>query len=166
MKLHKALKLRKSLTGDIARIKQQIQTKNSYTEGSVNPEKYNVPTLYTELQAKINELIGLKYAINEANREIQSTIYKISENKALIAFWNSVPVTEGKLVTGYSQSIVQEYKVQIDEETRNKMVADFQKKVDVLQEEIDTYNYTTEIAWDDKSEDTRVSTVVIELPTK
>jgi uncharacterized small protein (DUF1192 family) len=166
MKLHKALKLRKSLTGDIARIKAQIQSKNSYTEGSVNPEKYNVPALYTELQAKINELIGLKYAINEANREIQSTIYKISENKALIAFWNSVSVNEGKLVTGYSQSIVQEYKVQIDEETRNKMVAEFQKKVDVLQEEIDTYNYTTEIAWDDKSEDTRVSTVVIELPSK
>jgi len=155
MKLHKALKLRKSLTGEITRLKTQIQTKNSYSEGSVNPEKYNVPKMYEELQKKINELVGLKYAINEANHEIQSKIYIISENKALIAFWNSVSVTEGKQVTGYSQAIVQEYKVQIDEESRNKMIAEFQKKVDALQEEIDTYNYTTEIAWDDTSEDDR-----------
>ena len=74
MKLHKALKLRKKLVGDIARLKIQIQTKNSYSEGSLNAEKYNVNTLYLELQEKINQLIGLKYAINEANREIQANI--------------------------------------------------------------------------------------------
>jgi len=147
MKLHKALKLRKSLVGDITRLKQQIQTKNSYSEGALNAEKYNVPKLYEELQKKINTLVGLKYAINEANREIQSNIYNISEYKALIAFWNSVPITEGKQVVGYSNAIVTEYKAQIDEEKRNKMVAEYQVKVDALQEEIDTYNYTTDIPW-------------------
>ena len=92
MKLHKALKLRKKLVGDIARLKIQIQTKNSYSEGSLNAEKYNVNALYLQLQEKINQLIGLKYAINEANREIQANIYTISEYKALIAFWNEVSV--------------------------------------------------------------------------
>ena len=147
MKLHKALKLRKKLVGDIGRLKVQIQTKNSYSEGSLNPEKYNVEKLYTELKSKINDLIGLKYAINEANREIQANIYTISEYKALIAFWNEVPVKEGKQIIGYSDMTTMEYHVQIDEATRNQMVAEFQTKVDALQEEIDTFNYTTDIPW-------------------
>jgi len=147
MKLHKALKLRKKLVGDIGRLKTQIQTKNSFSEGSLNPEKYNVEKLYAELKSKINDLIGLKYAINEANREIQANIYTISEYKALIAFWNEVPVKEGKQIIGYSDMTTMEYHVQIDEATRNQMVAEFQTKVDALQEEIDTFNYTTDIPW-------------------
>jgi SLT domain-containing protein len=147
MKLHKALKLRKKLVGDIARLKVQIQTKNSYTEGSLDAVKYNVNTLYLLLQEKINQLIGLKYAINEANREIQANIYTISEYKALIAFWNEVSVKEGKQIVGYSDGTTINYLVQIDEATRNQMVTEFQIKVDALQEEIDTFNYTTDIPW-------------------
>ena len=147
MKLHKALKLRKKLVGDIARLKVQIQTKNSYTEGSLDAVKYNVNTLYLLLQEKINQLIGLKYGINEANREIQANIYTISEYKALIAFWNEVPVKEGKQIVGYSDVTTMNYFVQIDEATRNQMVTEFQIKVDALQEEIDTFNYTTDIPW-------------------
>ena len=150
MKLHKALKLRKKLVGDIARIKTQIQTKNSFTEGSLDADKYNVPKLYEELRSKINDLIGLKYAINEANREIQASIYTLSEYKALIAFWNEVSVVEGLQISGhfgYSEAKPVNFKVQIDEATRNQMVAEFQKKVDALQEEIDTFNYTTDIPW-------------------
>src|ERR1035437_506375 len=149
MKLHKALKLRKKLTGDISRLKAQIQTKNSYLIGSVNAEKYNVPKLYSELLKKVDELVGLKFAINEANREIQSKIYVLSENKALIAFWNETSVQEGTQLIGYSNQLAQEYKVQIDEEKRNEMIKELQTKVDSLQEEIDTFNYTTDIPWDE-----------------
>jgi uncharacterized coiled-coil DUF342 family protein len=149
MKLHKALKLRKKLTGDISRLKAQIQTKNSYLAGSVNAEKYNVPKLYSELLKKVDELVGLKFAINEANREIQSKIYVLSENKALIAFWNETSVQEGTQLIGYSNQLAQEYKVQIDEEKRNEMIKELQTKVDSLQEEIDTFNYTTDIPWDE-----------------
>ena len=103
--------------------------------------------MYEQLKSKINDLIGLKYAINEANREIQASIYTISEYKALIAFWNEVPVKEGKQMVGYSDITTIEYHVQIDEATRNQMVEEFQTKVDALQEEIDTFNYTTDIPW-------------------
>lgn len=156
MKLHKALKLRKKLIGDIARLKSQIQSKNSYLDGSLKADKYNVPKIYEELLTKVDELTGLKFVINEANREIQSKIYVLAEYKALIAFWNGVPTAEGTQVHGYSDAKTLEYKVQVDEETRNKYVEDFQKRVDALQEEIDTYNYTTDVPWGDLSEDISV----------
>ena len=148
MKLYKALKLRKNLVGEISKLKQQIKEKNSYLEGSKNGEKFDVSKAYKELLSKIDELTGLKYVINEANREIQARIYVLSEYKALIAFLNEVSVVEGTQVTGYSDKI-QNYVVQIDEAKRNELVKEFQKSVDALQEELDGYNFTTEIPWGD-----------------
>ena len=130
----------------------QIQAKNSYTEGALDPAKYDVNKIYAELLAKIDELIGLKFVINEANRPIQDNIYRLSELKALLSFWNEVSVVEGLQTIGYSEAKTINYKVQIDELKRNEMVAEFQAKIDALQEEIDTYNYTTEIPWDKEGE--------------
>ena len=152
MKLHKALKLRKSLGGDIAKIKKQIQEKNSYLVGQ--KVGYYVPTLKEELMVKINKLMGLKYAINEANREIQAKIYTLGEYKALIAFWMSVPVIEGSQVIGYGD-VVKDYEVQLNETDRDVMIAEYQVKVDALQEEIDIYNYTTDIPWEEPEPDNR-----------
>lgn len=149
MKLYKALKLRKTLIGEIAKLKQQIKEKNSYLEGSLNAEKFDVKELYDKLLKKIDELTGLKFAINIANGEIQSKIYVLAEYKALIAFWNEVSVVEGAQIHGFSERTVRNYKVQIDENKRNEIVKEFQKRVDALQEEIDVYNYTTDIAWDE-----------------
>lgn len=152
MKLYKALKLRKKLVGEIVKLKEQIKTKNSYLQGSVSAGKFDIAKVYAELQAKINELVGLKYVINEANRPIQEQIYRLSELKALLVFWNEVSVAEGLQSIGYSDTI-KDYRVHIDENERNTKVAEFQKKIDVIQEEIDNYNYTTDIPWGDVTED-------------
>lgn len=152
MKLYKALKLKKNLIGEITKLKQQIKDKNSYLEGSKNGEKFDVEKAYEELLSKIDKLTGLKFIINEANREIQAKIYVLGEYKALIAFWNEVSVVEGSQVVGYSDKI-QNYIAQVDEEKRNKLVADFQKRVDAIQDELDVYNFNTEIPWGDMTEE-------------
>lgn len=152
MKLYKALKLRKNLVGEITKLKHQIKEKNSYLEGSKNGEKFNVDEAYELLLKKIEELTGLKFVINEANREIQAKIYLLGEYKALIAFWNEVSVVEGSQAMGYSDKI-QNYVVQIDEAGRNKIVSDFQKRVDAIQEELDEYNFVTEIPWGDMTDE-------------
>ncbi|MFA5366608.1 MAG: hypothetical protein WC333_01885 [Dehalococcoidia bacterium] len=149
MKLYKALKLKKSLVGEIAKLKQQIAGKNSYMVGSKNAESTDVLGLFEDLQAKIDKLVGLKFTINEANKEIQSKIYVIGEYKALIAFLNGLDVTEGSKAFGYSDTVVREYKVHMDETKRDDLVHDFQKRIDAIQEEIDVYNYTTDIPWDE-----------------
>jgi len=151
MKLYKALKLRKSLIGEITKLKTQIKEKNSYLKGSKNGEKFSVETAYLELLDKIKELTSLKYIINEANREIQAQIYLLGEYKALIAFLNEVSVVEGSQVIGYSDN-VQNYVAQFDEEKRNLLVKSFQTKVDAIQEELDEYNFNTEIPWGDMTE--------------
>jgi len=148
MKLSKALKLRKNLVGEITKLKQQIKDKNSYLEGSKNGEKFDVELNYEELLKKIDMLTSLKFIINEANREIQAKIYVLGEYKALIAFWNEVSVVEGTQLLGYSDKI-QNYVVQVDEKKRNGLVKEFQKRVDAIQEDLDVYNFMTDIPWGD-----------------
>jgi len=152
MKLYKALKERKNLIGEITKLKQQIKEKNSYLEGSKNGENFNAEKAYEELLLKISELSGLKVVINEANREIQARIYLLAEYKALIAFWNEVSVVEGTQITGYSDKVTN-YKVKFTEIKRDKMVNEFQKKVDAIQEELDEYNFNTDIPWGDMTDD-------------
>lgn len=149
MKLHKALKIKKNLVGEITKLKQQIKSKNSYLEGSANSANFDLNSIYLELQEKINKLLALKYAIHEANLEIQSKIFVLSETKALITFWNEMDVTEGKHAVGYSKDNVLDYNVHFTEAKRDNIVKELQSKVDAIQEEIDTYNYNTEIAWDE-----------------
>lgn len=144
MKLYKALKIKKSLVGDIAKLKEQIMNKNSYMASDI--AKISVDSLYKKLLIKVEQLTGLKFAINEANREIQAKLYTLSEYKALIAFWKDVNFSEGMRPTGYQNVLIQ-YNAQYDELKCNEIIDDFQKKVDALQEEIDVYNYTTEIPW-------------------
>jgi hypothetical protein len=147
MKLYKALKLRKSLIGEINKLKEQIKEKNSYLVGSKNGEKFSVDGLYVDLLAKIDELTNLKFIINEANGEIQSQIYVLGEYKALIAFWKEVSVVEGTQTVEYGGEKTHEYAVQIDEAKRDGFLKEFQKRVDAIQEEIDMFNYTTEIPY-------------------
>ena len=153
MRLQKALKLRKKLVGEIAHLKIQIMSKNSYQDGST--QNYDVKKLYETLQEKINELVGLKFAINEANLEIQSKIYILAEYKGLISFWQSVDVTEGEHLTGGrfgSDGVKIKHFVTFSETDRDEKIKLFQEKVEAIQEEIDMYNFTTEIPWDSPKE--------------
>jgi len=146
MKLSQALKEKKRLAAEIQHLKNRIASKNSYIKQSNVKEKFNVVEMYDELQRKVQELMNLKIVINEANKEIQSSIYALSEYKAMISFWNGVPVAEGIVERGYQDTLT-EYECQIDELKKIEIIAELQKKADLLQDQIDTYNYTTEVAW-------------------
>lgn len=152
MKLSKALKEKKRLGAEIARLKNLINSKNSYAEGSKIREKFDVKDLFSQLEQKIQDLINLKIVINEANREIQPSIYLLGEYKSIISFLDILNVNEGIERNVYNQTEIN-YLTQIDEVERNKLRDEYQNKADNLQDIIDTYNHTTEIAWDEKMSD-------------
>jgi len=152
MKLYKALKNRKNLIGEITKLKQQIKEKNSYLEGSKNGENFDAEKAYELLLKKIQDLTSLKFIINEANREIQAKIYLLGEYKALISFWNEVNIVEGSQVAGYSDKVLT-YNVNFTESTKEEKIKEYQIKVDAIQEELDEYNFTTEIPWGGMTEE-------------
>lgn len=157
MKLSQALKEKKRLAAEIAHLRNQIQSKNSYMQGAKVKEKFPVPDMVEELNQKVQEMVNLKIAINEANKEIQASIYLLSEYKALMAFWSGLPVAEGPR-ENYNDNII-EYECQIDEIEKLKRVKEYQEKADRLQDEIDLYNFTTEVAWGNDYEEDRAADV-------
>lgn len=151
MKLSKALKVKKSLIGEITKLKRQIAKNNSFLVGSKNGENFKAKEKKVELMKKISELTNLKYIINEANAEIQAEIYMLSEYKALVAFWQGVNVTEGKVEGGgFHSTGISEYDVHFNEGKKDEIIKEYQVKVDALQDKIDFYNFTTEILIDEE----------------
>ena len=155
MKLSKALKEKKRLGGEIAQLKNTIRNKNSYLKGANVNEKFNVPEIYNELMDSVQNLVNLKIAINEGNKEIQASIYMLGEYKSMISFIDGIHVLDGLQPMDYGQTENMEYETQFDELQLNKMRKIFQNKADHLQDEIDAHNYTTDIPWEQISEEVK-----------
>jgi hypothetical protein len=146
MKLQKALKEKAKLIGEISKLKQKIQTKNSFVSTNNTNKDFDTVEMSILLIHKIGELIELKVKINEANLQIQEKMYRLGEYKSMIAFLQNLNVNEGTILNRYDPSTPNVlYVAQITEKKRDASIAELQKDIDTLQEEIDTYNYTTEI---------------------
>lgn len=149
MKLQKALKFKKTLAGEIASLTALIRQKNSFTEGMVDVNVFNNRVLYDELMSKVEKMINLKIMINDANEEIQPTIYKLGEIKSLINFWQGLPVTSGVITNNsYAGASSITYVAQFTESEKIAKVKELQKLADSLQEQIDLHNFTTEIPFE------------------
>lgn len=144
MKIYKALKLKKRLVGEINKLQQQINSKNSYLEGA--DVKFDTHILLDNLIKKQGELVNLKMALYEGNRGIQKDIFLLSELKSRLSFLTDLNTTEGEQGLGaYSAIAPRKYKAQIGETENETAIVALQEQIDFTQEKIDSYNYTTDI---------------------
>jgi len=141
MTLAKALKQKNRLTQKISRLQQEIQRENSVRADDVR--KINVEDLFEELEVKVKELIKLKIAIFVASTPMRENILKLSEIKSHIVFLQSINTTEGR-VSDYGEDAV-EYTVIYDKLFIREQVESCEQGIDEIQEELDKFNYTTEI---------------------
>lgn len=143
MKLYKALKLKNKLVGEINKLQQNIQHKNSFVVDSL--QNYNVLEMIQTLESKKTKLINLKLAINEANQDIQKEIYLLSEIKSTINFYQSLNTSKGKQYSDYSRETVLEYTCWVDELEKDNKIKELEDTLESIQELIDSHNYTKEI---------------------
>ena len=140
IKISNALKRKKKLAAEIADLGNKIKQKNSYDSINDVSANYNTADMMATYLSKKGELVELKTAINTANIAIQGTIYRLSEAKATLSFLKHIPTTEG-IQNGYGEA--RTYVAQITEITKDTITIDTADLADRLQEEIDTFNYTT-----------------------
>ncbi len=144
MKLAKALKEKNKLVGEIQKLKNLIQSKNSYNVAQ--PMNYDTHELLLQLGNKVDKLISLKTTITFANAKIQSKIFALSEAKSFLQFLSSVSTTEGEInERGYGSTIAQEFKAQIKELEIDELKKRYEIQIETLQDELDAHNATTEI---------------------
>lgn len=147
MNIAKALKHKNVLVKEISQLQSKVIQYNSTLVGAAVP--YDTKKLLKDLENKVADLIALKTAINKANQGIQETIYTLTEKKSLVSKIRAINTSSGKVPTHRygTEGAVSEYAAQISLLEVDSMVAAMEKEIDDIQEKIDTYNYTTEVAY-------------------
>lgn len=143
MNIAKALKAKNQLINEINKLKAKVKNHNSIVKG--NEYTYDIPALLQQLETKSQELVKLKVKLTQANVVVQDKIYEIGELKAMITFYREIPVKQGKVSISYNNELV-EYEAQFKQKDKDEAIEKLEQGIIKLQDELDTFNYTTTIA--------------------
>src|SRR5215472_14762103 len=141
--LAKALKLKNRLTGRLAKVQADIQAYNSVPEGQA--DQVNVPALMKTREELVAALVGLKTAINEANREAQRDIYDLAEKKAMAQFLAGVNTRHGPQPPVYPATIEVNYVAALKKADVYAKVVRLETEIDQLQDKLDQFNHVHKI---------------------
>jgi hypothetical protein len=144
--LGKALKVKNRLVGRLAKVQADIVTFNSVPEGLAG--QVNIPALLQTRAALVEAVVTLKTAINDANREIQRTIYELAEKKATAQFLGSVSTRHGPQPAVYPSTTEVIYVAALKKADVDAQVARLEKDIDLLQDRLDQFNYVRKIEVD------------------
>lgn len=147
MKLAKALKLKNKLAGEVETLKDLLKKQN--VRSKKQEFDYDNAEVLADLRAKVDELIRVKAAIAQANTAIYERIFRAAELKGLVATLNSLDTRTGVHLEGgnYVERPVEvEYMAQLGKVEVDRLVAEFEKEIDSVQDELDEFNFTNEIA--------------------
>ena len=142
MKLLKALKHKNKLVNQINKVLEKIRRENSIPDSKMRA--YDVNLLMKEYLDLREQLINLKTSIQKANVPIYEKMVRLAELKSTINNLNSIDTSEGIVEVGYNGN-TQNKSVVINQKNIDTMIADTEKQIESLQDEIDTYNAITDI---------------------
>ena len=144
--LAKALKIKNRLAGRLAKVQTDIQGFNSVPEGQAG--QVDVPALVQTREELVGALVGLKTAINEANREAQRDIYDLAEKKATAQFLAGVNTRHGPQPAVYPNTTEVSYVAALKKADVDALVAGLEKEIDQLQDKLDQFNHDHKIEVD------------------
>jgi hypothetical protein len=146
MNLAQALKLKNRYIQQISQFQQDIQGNNSVP--SENSRKIEINQTIEELERTVHNLIKLKLLIFEASASMRETILTLSELKSRIVFLKGIDTHEGKGKKDeyiYTMNEEIKYEVMLDVIWVRSQIQKCEEEIDKLQNELDTFNYQTEI---------------------
>ena len=146
MNLAQALKQKNRLAGELVRQQQILQRENARRSDSVSTVKRN--EVWQNIQDLSTKLGTLKGKITTANIGIYPSLERMAELKARIAFVSNLPKRDGEEISfvGHDQEkLVYTWSSYINQEACDVEVASLQEQINKLQDEVDSYNATTEI---------------------
>jgi len=122
-----------------------INNENTIVVG--NTRNYDINELIEKYEDKMNCLIKVKTAIHKANNEIYHKICQLSEYKLLATHYKRLSCSNGPNTNykNYREQEIVEFDSQIQVLDRDSMIKALETKISNLQDELDEYNYNTDI---------------------
>jgi hypothetical protein len=157
MKLSKALKLKNRLAGEIARLKQLVQSKNVSLADA--EKEYDVQELMTQLRNRVDQLVAVKTVIAAANAGVSVVkpedlpyykIFRVAEIKGLLEMLKSLNTMHGVAApneygVGMGAAVQHTYIAQLRAREVDILVTKLQKLIDDDQESLDALNATKDV---------------------
>lgn len=139
MKIVKAQKKIAHLKGEIAELRSRATLCVSTVKGNSFNDDFK--KLLTAMNEKVTELVSLKTKIVKMNIEkgVFDKIATLGELRSFIVFLRGLEIKQGKIAREYGEA-VHEYESQISETEKNDMIAETQKKIEKLTDELDDFN--------------------------
>ena len=146
MNLAQALKQKNRLAGTLVRQQQILQRENSRRSDSVS--KVYREAVWAEILRLSEELGVLKGRITVANIDIYPKLERLAELKARVAYITGLSKREGPevvLIGRDQEKIEYQWTATINQEKADALVAEIQKQIDDLQDQVDRYNSSTDL---------------------
>ena len=143
MKLAKALKLKNKKLKEYKSTLMKVIQNNSYDVD--NKPIYDSTNLYNESVELLKDYLELKTAIHTSSQPIRFKIFQLGEVKSLLNVINGLDTKSGVYKEGYREITLRTYESSITEEEKNTKVKNLENTIELLQDEIDTFNATTEL---------------------
>lgn len=149
--ISKLLKTKNRLASEITRVRAKILAHNSY-QFDENDSDYkpavDVINLKAEHDSLVEKLIAVKSALSAANVKSVDKIFRLSEVKGQIAFYDKLNTTEGKERNYYNQS-VRVNCAQISTSAKDQIISNLIKEAERLQDDLDQFNASHRVELDD-----------------
>lgn len=148
MNISKALKVKNRLIGEVNRLQEILKRENS--RRSDNPSEVNVEETANLLIETRRKLISLKGAIGEASAPLSEKLSFLTEQKAAINFYNSLPTREGEeltLVGANREKLAYQWTAYLNRESVDSLVKELQNSINETQDQIDDFNARIQVNW-------------------
>jgi hypothetical protein len=144
MNIVRAKKEESRLKGEIKEVKKRISKCLNTLEGNTATEKFD--DLMKLLDEKTEKLIALKASVMEANvkGDMFRVIVRVGELKSYMDFLRELDPKEGVQLSGYSENQIR-YTSQWSDAQKNTALQKTQNEINKLMDDLDTYNYSTDI---------------------
>lgn len=148
MKLKQALKLKNKLVQELNDLTVKLNQNNSVIDG--NTRDYSTKVLLAEIYSKVDELTILKTRIHRANVPVYDKIFLLGELKSMVKNLRTLDCTNGYSVDHYSRNDSKTLKnSEISSLERDNEIKFLTSRIDEIQDELDEFNETTEINFED-----------------
>jgi len=143
--LAKALKLKNSIIRELNSLKSILARENSRL--STSTSTVDRESIWSQIREKTSHLVLLKSKITTANIGIYPVLAEMEETKSIISYIQTLNTQDGleKTFDYHRNEVMNEYNAYIKRSQVDEMVASYQKTLENLQDQVDTYNATTQI---------------------
>lgn len=150
--LARGMKVKNRLTGRLSSLWKDITSYNSTIKGS---ESIDVKPLYERYNKGQELLISLKVAIATATTPMTKNLVEMSELRGLVKNLGGLITTHGIQHANAYRRVQDEkpleYIAQFRKQDVDKLVKEYETRIDTLQEELDTFNHKATIEIDSET---------------